>query len=713
VRADLHLFGPRRLPFVTASELNECGLACLACVSEYFDGSFSLTDIRYLAAHSGRGETLLELRDIAEHMGLAARGVRVGLDALALLATPAILHWDMNHFVVLERVTRAGILIMDPAAGRLQISWSEVNQSFTGVALEIKTSAHWRRRSDKLPRASILDFVGPFATWRNDIGVIAALSLLLEILVLVAPMQMRLSVDTALQSGDGRLVWLLGLGFCLVILLQASVSIVRAWAIAVFSTRVGYELKDRFVRSLHRKSARFFTTHHSADILSRSHSVDMIQHIVTAQLLQALMDLLMSIAIVVVIFISVPILALVVSAFGLINLAATGGLRHAAMEVSRRSLRVEAVADSLFLENARAARAIKLFGKEGARTSVWRNKFVELINLWLADERLVLFSTQAAQLTTGLCNVALISIGAYLVLTKSITLGTMLMVFVFSTFLMERIDNCMNYAMELRRVQTHAERIHEIISDSESTEPSTLRPFIVGPDQGVSLRMRDVWFRYGDASPWLLKGVNLTIEPGESVAIVGPSGSGKTTLMHLLVGLLEPTQGEILINDRNLRTINSSDYAKVVGAVMQDDMLFQGTVADNISFFDAPVDMARVVEVARRANIARECEAMPMRYYSLLAEAATDISGGQKQRLFIARALYHAPRILFLDEATSHLDAESEALVNRAITAMEITRVLVAHRQNTIAMADRVLEVDPKSGLIVERSPEIGAEPPF
>jgi ATP-binding cassette subfamily B protein RaxB len=712
VRLDLHLFGPRRLPFVAASELNECGLACLACISEYFDGSFSLTDIRYLAAHSGRGETLLELRDIAEHMGLAARGVRVGLDALALLATPAILHWDMNHFVVLERVTRMGILIMDPAAGRLQVSWSEVNQSFTGVALETKTSAHWRRRSEKLRRVSILDFVGPFGNWKNDIGVIVALSLLLEILVLVAPMQMRLSVDTALQSGDGRLVWVLGLGFCLVILLQASVSIVRAWAIAIFSTRVGYELKDRFVRSLHRKPARFFTTHHSADILSRSHSVDMIQHIVTAQLLQALMDLVMSIAIVVVIFISVPVLALVVSTFGLINLAATGGLRHAAMEVSRRCLRVEAVADSLFLENARAARAIRLFGKESARTSVWRNKFVELINLWLADERLILFSTQAAQLTTGLCNVALISIGTYLVLTKSITLGTMLMVFVFSTFLMERIDNCVNYAMELRRVQTHAERIDEIISGSEDTEPSTLRPFLLGPDQGVSVRMRNVWFRYGDASPWLLKGVNLTIQSGESVAIVGPSGSGKTTLMHLLVGLLEPTQGEILINDRDLRTITSSDYAKVVGAVMQDDMLFQGTVADNISFFDAPVDMARVVEVARRANIAHECEAMPMRYYSLLAEGATDISGGQKQRLFIARALYHAPKILFLDEATSHLDAESETLVNRAITAMEITRVLVAHREGTIAMADRVLEVDPRSGQIVERSrSEIGTGP--
>ena len=183
--------------------------------------------------------------------------------------------------------------------------------------------------------------------------------------------------------------------------------------------------------------------------------------------------------------------------------------------------------------------------------------------------------------------------------------------------------------------------------------------------------MKDVWFRYGNDSPWILQGASLVVEPGESVAITGPSGSGKTTLLHLMIGLLEPARGEVLFNGRDVKTIASADLARVIGVVMQDDTLFQGTVADNVSFFDAPIDFERVARAARQANVAADIEAMPMQYHSMLAEAGADISGGQKQRLFIARALYHAPRILFLDEATSHLDPASEALVTRAVEAMD------------------------------------------
>ena len=229
--------------------------------------------------------------------------------------------------------------------------------------------------------------------------------------MLVIPLQMQLSIDSALRGADGRLVWVLAIGFTLVVLLQAAISMVRAWTISVFSARVGYELKDRFVRALHRKSARFFLKHHSADILSRSRSVDTIQSLLSAQLLQALLDTVMSLAIVAVMLLAVPAMAAVVIVFAALNLLATLGLRHAAAEISRRSLRVAARADSFFLENARAARAIKLFGKEQVRINVWRNKFIELTNLSLADGRLMMFSHQAAQLTSGLGNVALIALG--------------------------------------------------------------------------------------------------------------------------------------------------------------------------------------------------------------------------------------------------------------------------------------------------------------
>jgi len=638
---------------------------------------------------------------------LAARGVKVGVDALAQLAMPAILHWDMNHFVVLERVTRTGIVIMDPAAGRMAVAWAAVETSFTGVALETRVSPSWRKARGAARKVSVLDFLAPLGHWRNDIALIVALSLLMEVLVLIAPLQMQLSIDSALQGSDGRLVWVLAIGFTLVVLLQAAISVVRAWALAVFGARVGYELKDRFVRALHRKSARFFLKHHSADILSRSRSVDTIQSLVTAQLLQALLDGVMSIAIIVVMLLAVPSMAAVVIVFAALNLLATAGLRRAAIDVSRRSLRVAAQADSYFLENARAARAIRLFGKELVRASVWRNKFIELTNLALAEGRLAMFSSQASQLTNGLGNAALIALGTWLVLGNQITLGTMMMFFLFRAFLVERLNRAVLYAMELRRVRANAERIDEVMADEPaSADAKVEKPFMVADAGAVRIEVKDVWFRYGNDSPWILQGASLVVEPGEAVAITGPSGSGKTTLLHLMIGLLEPSRGEVLINGREVRTIAAADLARVMGVVMQDDILFQGTVADNVSFFDAPIDMARVARAARQANIAAEIEAMPMQYHSLLAEAAADISGGQKQRLFIARALYHAPRVLFLDEATSHLDGASEALVSRAVAAMDMTRVLVAHRRETIAIADRVFAVDPATGLVraAERS---------
>ena len=700
---NLGLFGRRQVPFVAASELNECGLACLAAISAYFEGEPGLAELRQLAVPSGRGETLLELRNLAERIGLSARGVKVGVEALAQLALPAILHWEMNHFIVLERVTRSGIIVMDPAAGRLAVPWSAVDTSFTGVALETRVSPTWRKARGPGRMVSVVDFLAPLSQWRNDIALVVALSILMEVLVLLAPLQMQLSIDSALQGSDGRLVWVLAIGFTLVVLLQAAISVVRAWAIAVFGARVGFELKDRFVRALHRKSARFFLKHHSADILSRSRSVDTIQSLVTAQLLQALLDGVMSIAIVVVMLLAVPSMAAVVIVLATVNLLATAGLRRAAIDVSRRSLRVAAQLDAYFLENARAARAIKLFGKELVRTNIWRNKFVELTNLGLADGRLTMFSTQISQLTNGLGNVALIALGTWLVLGNAITLGTMMMFFLFRAFLVERLNRAVLYAMELRRVRTNAERIEEVMADEPGAgDAAQERPFAVAAGAGVRIEVKDVWFRYGNDSPWVLKGVSLVVEAGASVAITGPSGSGKTTLLHLMIGLLEANRGEVLVNGREVRTIASADLARLFGVVMQDDILFQGTVADNVAFFDSPMDMARVARAARQANVAADIEAMPMQYHSMLAEAAADISGGQKQRLFIARALYHAPRVLFLDEATSHLDAASEALVTRAVKELDMTRVLVAHRRETIAIADRVLVLDPASGLVRE-----------
>jgi ATP-binding cassette subfamily B protein RaxB len=696
---NLDLLGRRKVPFVDASEQNECGLACLAAISEYHRGQLTLSDIRQLASHSGRGETLLEIRNLANAIGLSARGVRIEVKDLGKLTLPAILHWDMYHFVVLERVSDRGVIIMDPAGGRMPLPWSDVEKAFTGIALEVEPSDRWQVATKPLRKASVLALVRPFSRWRADLVAIAALSVLLELLVLVMPMQMRVSVDTALQSSDARLAWILGAGFLLVALVLGAISVVRTWVLVVFGTRVAFELRNRFVRALHEKPPAFFLKHHTGDILSRAHSVDSIQALVTTRLLQAFLDALMSIAIVVVLLVTSPLLGGAVVLLGLINVGTTALLHETAVQNSRRHLRAVAKADSIFLENARAGTAIRLFGKETVRSSVWRSRFVDVTNLALANERLTMFATHVALVTGMMSSVVLIAMGTALVIGGSLTLGTMMMLAVFQTILVARLADCAAYLVELRRVQTHAERVDEVLYEPPAVSAPPARQHFVVPDgEPVRIEVRNVWFRYGHDAPWILKGVNLSIEPGESVAIAGTSGSGKTTLMGIMLGLLQPSEGEVLVNGRDLRTIASTDFARIIGVVAQDGILFHGTVADNIAFFEAPVDMVRVQEVAQQANIATDIEKMPMQYRSILAEAAADISGGQRQRIFIARALYHRPRILFLDEATSHLDSPSERLVSDTVRKLQMTRVLIAHRRETIATADRVLVLDPDTG---------------
>ena len=505
----LRHLGRRQVPFVAASELNECGLACLAAISAFHDGEAGLAEIRELAAASGRGETLLELRNLAERIGLSARGVKVEIKSLAELALPAILHWDMNHFVVLERVTTSGIVVMDPSAGRIVVPWATVDTSFTGVALETRVSAGWRKRHGPRRKPPCSAFsrrsrngatTSPWSSCCRCSWKCWSWS-----------RRSRCSSRSTARCRAGRPPGL-GAGDRLHPRRPAA------------GGDLGHPRLDaRRARRSRRLPAegpfRRRTPPQAGALLpsppQRRHPqpqplVDAIQSLVTAQLLQALLDGVMSVAIVVVMLLSVPSMAAVVIAFAAINLAATAGLRRAAIDVSRRSLRVAAQADAFFLENARAARAIKLFGKELVHINIWRNRFVELTQLGLAEGRLTMFSTRPRSSSNGLGNVALISLGTWLVLDDRITLGTMMMFFLFRAFLVERLNRAVLYAMELRRVRTNAEQIEDVMAEEPGATDAARSGPSSSPTAPVSAsRLKDVWFRYGNDSPWLLQGASL------------------------------------------------------------------------------------------------------------------------------------------------------------------------------------------------------------
>jgi ATP-binding cassette subfamily B protein RaxB len=336
--------------------------------------------------------------------------------------------------------------------------------------------------------------------------------------------------------------------------------------------------------------------------------------------------------------------------------------------------------------------AIKLFGAEADRQARFMNLVVDAMNADIVVRRLEVTLAVANRGLFGLERVLVIWMGAVLVLDQALTVGMLLAFVAYKEQFSTRVGALIDKWAELKMLKVQGERLADIVlSEPEAQHPGVPRAAADSDGAPPRIELRGVGFRYSDSEGEVLRGVNLTIEPGESVAIVGVSGCGKTTLIKLMLGILKPAEGQVLIGGRQLDAVGSSAWRAMVGTVMQDEPLFAGSIADNISFFDSRPDMEGVIECARLAAVHEEIAALPMAYYTLIGDMGATLSGGQKQRVLLARALYKRPRILFLDEATSALDVERERLVNQAVRRLRLTRVIVAHRPETIASADRVV----------------------
>jgi ATP-binding cassette, subfamily B, bacterial CvaB/MchF/RaxB len=348
--------------------------------------------------------------------------------------------------------------------------------------------------------------------------------------------------------------------------------------------------------------------------------------------------------------------------------------------------------DSHFLETIRGIRTIKLFNGQHERRAHWLNLLVETTNRQLVTQKLDLLFRNANSLLLGGLGILIVWLGAERVLQNAFSVGMLFAFISYKDQFLRRVSELINRVVDLKMLRLHAERL----ADIAMTQPEQRDWFAADATERrpASIQVRNVSFRYGANDPWVLDDISFSIDAGESVAIAGSSGCGKTTLMKLLTGLLEPTQGSILINGVPLARIGIDRYRAMIGVVMQDDQLFAGSIAENISFFAASPDNERIEECAKMAAVHDDIMAMPMAYGTLIGDMGTVLSGGQKQRVLIARALYRDPVILFLDEATSHLDVGREKAVNSTLQRTFITRVSIAHRPETIRASSRVIVLD-------------------
>ena len=687
-------WGPR-LPMLLQTEAAECGLVCLAMLANFFGNGIDPVELRRRYGFSAKGATFRELIAVADRLGMASRPVRLELDELAMLNAPCVLHWDLNHFVVLKSATRNGVVIHDPAAGVRRLSLTEASKHFTGVALELSPTGGFETAAPP-PRLRMGSLLGNLVGIKNSLAQLMCLALAIELFSMVSPFFMGWVVDHALVTADSDLLMTLVLGFTLVLLLRTVFTALRGWMLLVLGASLKVQARANLFSHLLRLPASYFESRYLADVMSRFGSQETILQAITTELVLAVMDGLMCFVTLVLMFVLAPTLTAIVVAGAVIY----AGLRWATYtplrDASAEAIVWSARRDSHFLETLRGIKTIKLFNAHDDRRAQWLNLLVETVNRQLTTQKLQLLFRTANSVLMGLLGILVVWLGAEQVLQKAFSVGLLIAFIAYKDQFLSRVSELINRFVDLRMLRLHSERLADIAltePEPRSAEQgfAALAPAGSGP---VEIEVRNLCFRYASSDRWVLDDLSFRIEAGELVAIVGPSGGGKTTLLKLLAGLLEPNSGEILIDGEPLRRVEIERYRAMLGVVMQDDHLFAGSIADNICFFSANPDVERIERCAKMASVHDDIVEMPMRYGTLIGDMGTVLSGGQKQRVLIARALYRSPAILLLDEATSHLDVDRERAVNAAIGASYMTRIIIAHRPETIRACDRAVVLE-------------------
>ncbi|WP_279984520.1 colicin V export peptidase/ABC transporter CvaB [Escherichia coli] len=686
----LDLRWQRRVPVIHQTESAECGLACLAMICGHFGKNIDLIYLRRKFNLSARGATLAGINGIAEQLGMATRALSLELDELRVLKTPCILHWDFSHFVVLVSVKRNRYVLHDPARGIRYISREEMSRYFTGVALEVWPGSEFQSETLQT-RISLRSLINSIYGIKRTLAKIFCLSVVIEAINLLMPVGTQLVMDHAIPAGDRGLLTLISAALMFFILLKAATSTLRAWSSLVMSTLINVQWQSGLFDHLLRLPLAFFERRKLGDIQSRFDSLDTLRATFTTSVIGFIMDSIMVVGVCVMMLLYGGYLTWIVLCFTtiyiFIRLVTYGNYR----QISEECLVREARAASYFMETLYGIATVKIQGMVGIRGAHWLNMKIDAINSGIKLTRMDLLFGGINTFVTACDQIVILWLGAGLVIDNQMTIG---MFVAFSSFrgqFSERVASLTSFLLQLRIMSLHNERIADIaLHEKEEKKPEIEIVADMGP---ISLETNGLSYRYDSQSAPIFSALSLSVAPGESVAITGASGAGKTTLMKVLCGLFEPDSGRVLINGIDIRQIGINNYHRMIACVMQDDRLFSGSIRENICGFAEEMDEEWMVECARASHIHDVIMNMPMGYETLIGELGEGLSGGQKQRIFIARALYRKPGILFMDEATSALDSESEHFVNVAIKNMNITRVIIAHRETTLRTVDRVISI--------------------
>jgi len=692
----MSLFRRKKLPTVLQTEATECGIACLVMIARYHGHDIDLNALRKTASVSLKGANLKQVMATAATLHLSSRPLRVELDQLDKVQMPAILHWDLNHFVVLKKVANGKAHFIDPGRGLRAMALEKVSDHFSGVVLELAPAADFNLLENRL-RPRLRDLWSRLVGMKRAVLQTLTLSVILQMAALAAPFYLQLVVDRAIgpqgSPGDQNLLLALLLGFGGLVVIRAASEAIRGWAILVYGNQISFQMVGNIFRHLIRLPTSWFEKRHVGDIISRIGSARPIQEALTESVVAIVLDGFMAIFTLVIMFIYAPLLAWVVLVLTALLVLATLLIYPSLRRTEEEAIVTKAIENTHVIESIRAATTVKLFGREASREAAWRNLFADTINAATSHGKYLVLQKFFETLLMGGQIVITVYLGAKLII-NSPNLFSVGMLFAFLGYqqhFTESVKKLLSEGIKVSLLSLHLDRLADIVYEkTETTERAKEEPLATDG----ALSVKNISFKYSDNDPWVLKDLSLEIPAGKMMTITGLSGGGKTTLMKLLLGLYEPSCGHIEVDGKPLSDIGMANWRAQIGVVMQDDQLLSGTIADNISFFDPEIDMQKVYRAAMAAQIHDEISAIPMHYLSMVGDMGSVLSGGQKQRVLLARALYHDPKILFLDEGTANLDAETEEKIADILGKMTITRIIVAHRQQLIKRADTVFTLE-------------------
>ncbi|MBK8257187.1 MAG: peptidase domain-containing ABC transporter [Polyangiaceae bacterium] len=680
----------RKVPFVAQLSAFDCGPACLTMLLRHHGRNADLAEVRTRVGSDRGGVTTLSLVQAARSFGFVVRSFSVEPKDLTDLPMPVIAHWGFDHYVVIERMVGDGALILDPARGRRHVGAKELDEEMTGVVLTFAPGVGFSRVSSN-HAAPWKTFIRAYLRAAPD-DLIQALvvSVVIQLLGLSLPVFTALVLDHVSPQNTLRVLPLLGFGALAIVLSQALSSQLRAMLLLRLEARIDTRFVPAFFGQLLGLPLGFFEQRTSADLILRVASQSAIRDILTGQTFSLVLDGALVVGYLALLLARAPLfgaLVLVLAAVQAVLLAVSA---RRASEIAQEHAVAQAEAQSYLVEMLFNVAAVKAAGAEPRVTARFTRLFQRQVSASLQRGRLAAsVETAMTALRTG-APLAMLWVGASAVLRGEMSAGTMLALCALGASFLAPVSSLVQQGQRLPLLGTYLARLSDVVD----AKPEQAAPLPEAPRLTGRIEVRDVGFRYGPAAPWVLRGVSFTVEPGQTLAIVGRTGCGKTTLLKLLLGLYAPTEGEILYDGKKVTDLDRISLRRQFGVVLQESALHQGSIRENIAFGDSALSLDRIESAAKLAVIDEDIALLPMGYDTPLGDGGSGLSGGQRQRLSLARALAHEPAILFLDEATSHLDRVTERRVDEHLRALSCSRVVIAHRLSTVRGAEQIVVLD-------------------